>query len=466
MGYAEFPAKFSWQEFKQSIHTFKGENVMKKTFFGSSLLTFVVLAISQAMQPAYAATSLVYVPLDAPCRVSDTRGTSSASIPADTSIDLLAYGDATDLGPQGGTQDCLNPITGSIPVAIAANVTAVGNQASGNGNVVAYPAGGTVPTASLVNYTSSGNIANSTIIALCEGLCSADFTVRSNFASVPVLVDVLGYYYPKTLLNVITVSAANGDFTSPIDAINSIPTTGLGTATPANRYVINLGPGTYDLGSGILDMRSYISVIGAGVNSTIIQSASGNAVVRFRTVRGSALAALTVINIGNGTNNVTGVLIDTDDASATNPHLYDLRIIAEGATVETKAIQVQQGAGTGLVAPLIERVEAVARDPVSGEANAINLRVCARLERVNAFGESTGLILGTDVDCADPILWSQFTGTTAQDVFANPAASAAIAHSHLVNGTITTGGGVGTINCLAVTSPAGILNRDCSAPTP
>jgi hypothetical protein len=76
------------------------------------------------------------------------------------------------------------------------------------------------------------------------------------------------------------------------------------------------------------------------------------------------------------------------------------------------------------------------------------------------------LILGPAADCADSILWSQFSGTTSNDIFANPAASAAIAHSHLVNGTITTGGGTGTINCLAVTSPAGILNRDCSAPTP
>ena len=53
----------------------------------------------------------------------------------------------------------------------------------GNGNLVAYAFGDTAPTASLVNYKVGTNIANSSIIALCEGVtCTSDFTIQSNFA--------------------------------------------------------------------------------------------------------------------------------------------------------------------------------------------------------------------------------------------------------------------------------------------
>jgi hypothetical protein len=439
---------------------------MKKLSYTSSLLSFAVLAISQAMQPAYAATSLVYVPVNPPCRISNTRETPSFSIPADSGIDLLAYGDATNLAPQGGKQDCLNPIPASTPVAIAANVTAVGNKASGNGNLVAYPVGGAVPATSLLNYTPSGNIANSTIIALCEGSsCSADLTVFSNGSSVPVIVDVQGYFYPKTLKNVITVSLENGDFTSPVDAIDSIPTEGADAPRATNPYVINVGPGVYALGSTDLVMRSFVSVIGAGVDATTI-SGTAPVQIRLENVLGAELASMTVLDNGDGQSNITAVFIDADSDSASNPHLYDLRIIAEGAANNTTGLQIGTNADvSGTLVPLIERVDVVALDAPSGGLVGVNIRVCGntRLLRVNAYG-ARGLVLGGDADCVNPILWSQFSGADDTDVFANIAANATIGQSHLVNGTIAFGGGAGVINCVSVTTPTAILNPDCSAP--
>ena len=163
----------------------------------STLLTLLMIILgTTVLAPAQAQDELVYVAVE-PCRLGDTRATIG-SIPANGTADFLAYGDSTAIGGQGGNPaGCAHPRTDSTPVAIAANFTAVGNQASGNGNLVAYAFGDTAPTASLVNYKVGTNIANSSIIALCEGgTCSSDFTVKSNNSAVPAIVDVQGYFYP------------------------------------------------------------------------------------------------------------------------------------------------------------------------------------------------------------------------------------------------------------------------------
>ena len=168
---------------------------MKKALVSTSIVT--LLAASNI--PAQAQGNLIYVPVE-PCRLADTRQTIG-SIPAGGNEDFLAYGDGTAIGGgQGGNSaGCAHPRTGSTPVAISANLTAVGNQASGNGNMVAYPFGDTAPTASLVNYKVGTNIANSSIIALCEGdTCTSHFTLQSNISAVPAIVDVQGYFYPAT----------------------------------------------------------------------------------------------------------------------------------------------------------------------------------------------------------------------------------------------------------------------------
>jgi hypothetical protein len=141
-----------------------------------------------------------------PCRIVDTRRSVGGDLQAGDPQSFIAYGTAAELAPQGGSFDaeagtnfdCPNPQAGLglTPVAIAANVTAVGNQASGAGNIVAYATGADEPSSSLVNFTPGTNIANSTVIELCEAdSCAADFDLKANFANVPATVDVLGYYY-------------------------------------------------------------------------------------------------------------------------------------------------------------------------------------------------------------------------------------------------------------------------------
>ena len=145
---------------------------------------------------ANAQDDLVYVPLDAPCRVVNTRNTGSTHLIASASRDFFSYGAAFTIGDQGGSNaGCDHPRSaeGIQPAAMAANVTAVGKQASGNGNITAYPAGSGAPSASTVNYTPAANIANSTLITLRRS--DGSFTLLSNNSDVPVVVDVVGYFY-------------------------------------------------------------------------------------------------------------------------------------------------------------------------------------------------------------------------------------------------------------------------------
>ena len=95
--------------------------------------------------------------------------------------------------------------------------------------------------------------------------------------------------------NVITVSAANADYTDPIEALNAI-----GDASASNPYVVAIGPGSYDLGDGKqLVMKEYVNITGAGRGLTTIKA-----------------------NIGGGLNTTCGAILGADNAE-----LSDLTVI-------------------------------------------------------------------------------------------------------------------------------------------
>jgi len=104
------------------------------------------------------------------------------------------------------------------------------------------------------------------------------------------------------LMNVITVSAENGDYTNPVEALNSIPDTNV------DQYLIIVGPGVYEVSSAI-HMKEGVTIQGAGQESTII---TGDVSTSFANefsaiVKGannSALTDLTIINRGGGTYSI------------------------------------------------------------------------------------------------------------------------------------------------------------------
>ncbi len=63
----------------------------------------------------------------------------------------------------------------------------------------------------------------------------------------------------KPLKNIITVAKANGNFTDPVAAVNSI-----GDASANNPYLVVIGPGVYTV-TQPLEMNEHVDIIGSGL---------------------------------------------------------------------------------------------------------------------------------------------------------------------------------------------------------
>lgn len=126
----------------------------------------------------------VFVPLDAPCRLVDTRpgsdnvGTRSTPLPAGTAVTFDAF---------GTNGNCTLP-TGFSGLAL--NVTPV--NASANTDIRLYPTGGTVPLTSNLN-PEAGTLPVPNAVDV--GVSTAgEFDVLNKFGTVDIVIDVAGYY--------------------------------------------------------------------------------------------------------------------------------------------------------------------------------------------------------------------------------------------------------------------------------
>jgi len=108
--------------------------------------------------------------------------------------------------------------------------------------------------------------------------------------------------------NIVTVAKSGGDYTSIIAAMNSIT-----NASNLNPHIIKIYPGVYDLSSTSLTVKSYVEIIGSGMNSTFIKgsvnshNSSSGALLNMSLF--SSLRNITVSNTSNGANTI-GVLIN------------------------------------------------------------------------------------------------------------------------------------------------------------
>ena len=104
-------------------------------------------------------------------------------------------------------------------------------------------------------------LASLRLIILVTSLASSAFVMAQNrVVVIPLSGDDL-----EPLANIITVAKNNGDFTNPIDAMNSIS-----DASETNPYLIVIAPGVYDIGTDDLDIKSFVSVAGSGPKITVI----------------------------------------------------------------------------------------------------------------------------------------------------------------------------------------------------
>ncbi len=141
-------------------------------------------------------SSLRFYPLS-PCRIIDTRNTSSPNLPvgSPTAFVVNSGGSAYNYAFQGGNASGCGLPTDTK--AVFFNFVAV--NVLGSGFFQAWPFGGSIPTASVLNYASvpNLNIANGLVLPVCDpstATCTKDLSVQANQASMQLVVDVLGYF--------------------------------------------------------------------------------------------------------------------------------------------------------------------------------------------------------------------------------------------------------------------------------
>jgi len=126
------------------------------------------------------------------------------------------------------------------------------------------------------------------------------------------------------LKNIITVAKANGNFTDPVAAVNSIK-----NASDKNPYLVVIGPGVYTI-TKTLVMQEYVDIVGSGENLTKIKGAiSTGAFASSAIISGadnSTLSSLTVENTGGSSYSI-GVF--NNNAS---PTLSNVTVTTYGAS--------------------------------------------------------------------------------------------------------------------------------------
>lgn len=126
--------------------------------------------------------------------------------------------------------------------------------------------------------------------------------------------------------NTITVKTTGGDFTAPVDAMNSIT-----DSNEENPYLILMGPGTFNIAADTqLIMKPYVHILGSGSSQTTISgSRSTTEFYDFSNgalIRGSSdtsLKGLTIVNAtNNGDNNSVGVFFQNSHASIEDVNIH------------------------------------------------------------------------------------------------------------------------------------------------
>ena len=127
------------------------------------------------------------------------------------------------------------------------------------------------------------------------------------------------------LKNVITVSASNGQFLHPEQAVKSIT-----DASATNPYLVKIGPGLYPL-QAQLRMKPFVEIEGSGIGVTRITGAfSSNTIDLSALIVGadnSAIRHLTLEHHGGGPHDAVGIA-----NIKAGPRINDVKIIVSGTS--------------------------------------------------------------------------------------------------------------------------------------
>jgi hypothetical protein len=127
----------------------------------------------------------------------------------------------------------------------------------------------------------------------------------------------------KKLINVVTVSVTDTDFTDPLVAVNSIT-----DATAENRYLVMIGPGIYTLTQTLI-MKPYVSIAGSSKDATTLTGAISTATYDSSSaiVSGADNATLRDLTIKNTGGGAVSIAMYNDGSS---PVIQDVTLTAAG----------------------------------------------------------------------------------------------------------------------------------------
>jgi hypothetical protein len=138
---------------------------------------------------------LLYVAIP-PCRIAFTTHPSSSILTPGVPRTFNVVGNAGFSLQGGQAGGCGIPgFSGSAPQVQAVAVNLVAVNATGQGNLRAWPSDQPMPAASVINYGNIGtNLANSIILPVRQDVQGGDLTVQASFSPVHVLIDAVGYF--------------------------------------------------------------------------------------------------------------------------------------------------------------------------------------------------------------------------------------------------------------------------------
>jgi len=167
-------------------------------------------------------------------------------------------------------------------------------------------------------------------VFFCMLLLSAPLTV---LAQTKVVVIPLFGDDPKPLKNIITVAKANGKFTDPVAAVNSIT-----DASADNPYLVVIGPGVYTINQTLF-MKEYVDIAGSGENVTKIKGAisTGNPDASSAIISGASNSALSSLTVENNGGEYYSIALYIDSASTT---VRNVMATANSGVTETVGIRV------------------------------------------------------------------------------------------------------------------------------
>ncbi len=149
-----------------------------------------------------------------------------------------------------------------------------------------------------------------------------------------------------------------GSGTALLAAVASIPSTGNDAPSYSNPWLLKVGPGMFDLGSGALTVPSYVSVEGAGRSATTIQSTGGSSpgAATVIVAAGEELRDVAINNTG-GAAYATGLIVS---GGSTAVRRVDVTVTP--GTTTSRGIYLTSGAG-----PTFEDVAVSLYNPGSGD---------------------------------------------------------------------------------------------------